>query len=423
MGKRNYILIVLVLWGLPAFGQNTTLNEMNTLLEKRDFFVLKDKLAISSTGLQRMDSLYFGASVQNAFGDCDQSIATIKKLSQEYATQIDDNAWSNLLNILADNYIKNFDYKSAAACYAILLRKYSPVLSEAEKDSYFNNYNLYKSLENIAPQTVSFVGNQIVQMRQDQEELWNVPITVNQKDSAHFIFDSGAGMSTISSSAARQLGLHIIPSNIKVNSANDHQILAQLGVADEIRIGGAIFRNVVFLVMDDSLLQFPAVNYKIDGIIGFPVIHAMRNITITRNGQLSINNRLDNPQMQSNFYYQGNAIRMLGIAGKDTLLFHLDTGAKQSELNKEYYNANKSYIRSISEKRKYQLGSAGGVTSYKTFQYPNFTLQIGTGKRMLPYIPVYPDKVSPYGNAIGQDYIRLFDQMQIDFDHCYITFQ
>ncbi len=423
MSKYNYIVVVLMIWTFPALGQRATLNEMNSLLEKKDFFALKDNLIVANTGLSSMDSLYFQSFVQNAFGNNIQSIEAIKKLNLEYPTQVDDNAWRSLLNTLADDYTKIFDYKSAAACYAILLRKYSPVLSREDIDSYSNSYRLYKSLEDIAPQTVSFGENQIVQMRQDQEELWNVPIVVNQKDISHFIFDSGAGISTISSSAAQQLGLQIIPSNIQVNSANDRQILAQLGIANQIKIGGAIFQNVVFLVMDDAMLQFPSENYKIEGIIGFPVIHAMRNITITRNGQLLVNNPPINQYAKSNFYYQGNAIRMLGVTGKDTLLFHLDTGAKQSELNKEYYDANKSLIRSVSEKRKYQLGGAGGVTSYKTFQYPNFTLQIGSGKNTLPYIPVYPDKVSPYGNAVGQDYIRLFDKMQIDFDHCYINFQ
>ncbi|PZP49078.1 MAG: hypothetical protein DI598_08725, partial [Pseudopedobacter saltans] len=66
---------------------------------------------------------------------------------------------------------------------------------------------------------------------------------------------------------------------------------------------------------------------------------------------------------------------------------------------------------------------AGGVTSYKTYQLPNFSIRIGSGIKELPYIPVYPDKISPYGNAIGQDYIQLFDQMNIDFENCYIDFK
>ncbi len=396
---------------------------MNNLLAKRDFFSLKEKLAVADAGVSTQDSLYFQASVQNAFGNNEQSIAAIKRLSQEFATRMDDNAWSNLLNILADDYVKIYDYKSAAACYAILLRKYSAVLSREDRESYANSYTLYKSLENVASQTVDFVGNQPVRMYADQEELWNVPIVVDQKDSARFVFDSGAGISTISNSAAQRLGLRIIPATIKVNTATDHQFLAQLGVVEEMQIGGTFFHHVVFLVVEDETLHFPAVNYKIEGIVGFPVISAMGNITITRDGILLVNSPLEDQWLKANFYYQGNAVRMLGIAGKDTLLFHLDTGAKQSELNKDYYDAHKSYIRSVSEKRKYQLGSAGGVTSYKTFQLPDFSLQIGAGKRTLSYIPVYPDKVSPYGNAVGQDYIRLFDRMQIDFRHCYITLQ
>lgn len=396
---------------------------MNTLLAKRDFFALKDQLSFSNKNITTQDSLYFQASVQNAFGQNEQSIAAIRQLGEHYATQVEDDAWINLLNILADNYAKMYDYKSTAASYAILLRRYGNKLNETDVESYDNDYTLYKALEKVPAQTIIFQNSMSVQMRKDQQELWNVPILFNKKDSAHFVFDSGAGISTITNSAARKLGLQIIPANIKVNSANDRQIVAQLGIADEMQLGGAVLHHVVFLVMDDRMLDFPTINYTIDGIIGFPVINALHNITISKNGVLKINNTIKTQTIHSNFYYQGNAIRMHGIVGKDTLFFHLDTGAKQSELNKEYYDANKSYVRSISEKKKYHLGGAGGVTSYKAFQLPNVSVQIGSGKKILPYIPVYPTKVSPYGNAIGQDYIQLFDQMQIDFENCYINFR
>ncbi|WP_447640558.1 MULTISPECIES: retropepsin-like aspartic protease [Chitinophagaceae] len=423
MKKFNYFVFFLLLCVSTVLGQNATLTKMNDLLAKKDFFALAKVLSVADGSITPQDSLYFLAATQNAFGENQNSIATIRALSDHYATQIDDNAWMHLLNILADDYTKNYDYKSATACYAILLRKYSSVLTKDDIDSYTNSYQLYKSLENIPAQTVTFSENVPVQMSPDQESLWNVPIVVNDQDSVHFIFDSGAGISTITTSAAHRLGLQIIPANIKVDAANDHQVLAQLGIADVLKIGGAVFHHVVFLVMDDRLLNFPSIKYQINGIIGFPVIHAMHNITITRGGLLWMNQMRHREQPMANFYYQGNAIKMLGLAGKDTLLFHLDTGAKQSELGKDYYNANSSYIRSVSEKKKYHLGSAGGVTSYKTFQLPNFSVQIGTGKATLPYIPVYPNKVSPYGNAIGQDYIGLFGNMVIDFDRCYITFQ
>lgn len=421
--KSKIVTLSLFVWSVQSHAQNTSLAQMNDLLEKRDFFSLKKELSVSNPSLTQQDSLYFQASVQNTFGNNAQSIAAIKTLSENFATKVDDNAWINLLNILADDYIKIYDYKSAAASYAILLKRYGNRLSQSDVAGYENNYSLYKSLEHVPAHTVQFLNSEPVVLSKDQQELWNVPIVVNQKDSARFIFDSGAGFSTITTSAANRLGVRIIPTSIKINSANDKKVDAQLGIAEEIKMGGAIFHNVVFLVIADEALQFPAIDYRIEGIIGFPVISSMRNITITRKGLLYINQSENNSSKNANFYYQGNAIRILGFNGKDSMFFHLDTGAKQSELNKEYYDANSAYVRSVSEKRKYKLGGAGGVTSYKTFQLPNFSLQIGSGKKTLPYIPVYPNKVSPYGNAIGQDFIQLFEKMTIDFDNCHINFQ
>ena len=404
-------------------AQKTSLEVMNNWLQKRDFFSLKTALAMPNDLITKQDSLYFQASVQNAFGKNKSSIATIKQLSDKYASQIEDDAWINLLSILADDYTKIYDYHSAEAIYAILLTKYGAKLNKDDYDSYENNYSLYKSLAKVPVQTVRFLDKEPILLSRDQQDLWNIPVVINQKDSARFIFDSGAGLSTITESAARRLGVQIIPANVKINSANDKQLLAQVGVASEIKIGGAIFNNVVFLVIADEFLQFPSINYRIEGIVGFPVINAMQNITITKNGSLYIHSNTHGSSDVVNFYYQGNAMKLLGRSSGDTLFFHLDTGAKQSELNKEYYDAHRSLVRAVSEKKKYHLGGAGGVTTYKTYQLPNFPIKIGSRERMLPFIPVYPDKVSPYGNAIGQDYIGLFNQMEIDFKNCYIDFK
>ncbi|PZP42455.1 MAG: hypothetical protein DI598_16910, partial [Pseudopedobacter saltans] len=203
---------------------------MNALLEKRDFFTLKNVLSRFNPNITTQDSLYFQASVQNTFGNNLQSIAAIKSLSEQYATRLDDDAWINLLNILADDYVKTYDYKSAAASYAILLRRYGNKLTQTDIAGYENNYNLYKPLENVPAQTVQFLDSEPITLSRDQQELWNVPVQVNKKDSAHFIFDSGAGFSTITRSAANHLGITIIPANVKVNTANDKQVLAQLGV-------------------------------------------------------------------------------------------------------------------------------------------------------------------------------------------------
>src|SRR5207237_3830724 len=110
--------------------------------------------------------------------------------------------------------------------------------------------------------------------------LLNVPVEINAQK-MDFVFDTGANISTVSASTAQKLGLRIIEADIAVGSSTDIKVKSKLGVAPEIKVGQVTLKNVVFLVLEDKALTFPQINYQINGIVGFPVIEAFREITLT----------------------------------------------------------------------------------------------------------------------------------------------
>ncbi|QES90031.1 retropepsin-like aspartic protease [Rhizosphaericola mali] len=416
-----FLSITLFLF-LDAYGQKKY-ESLGKYLESKDYFSLKSYLHHSTLPLETKDSVYFESIVQNAFGENDAAIKSIHYLSEHYASGLDDNAWIKLLNVLADSYVKTFQYNSAAQTYALLLQEYGSKLSPSNQIDYKNNYELYHALKNIATQTIQTVPNDSFSIWRDQVSLWNINVSVDKQGIQPFIFDSGAGFSTISASTANKLNLKIIPSNITVGTATEKKVYSQLAVADQIEFGSTIIKNVVFLVLPDDQLNFPSIQYQIHGIIGFPVIKELGKLSISNAGVATILTA-DSAIEHANFFYQGNAIIVKGFSGKSLLNFHFDTGAKQSELDEDYYKSHKYIVKNSSKKEKVNLGGAGGITSFKALQLSKFPLKIGNSpSKILENINVYPDKESPYGNALGQDYIQLFDKVIIDFKDCSLEFK
>src|SRR5262249_32603262 len=86
------------------------------------------------------------------------------------------------------------------------------------------------------------------------------------------VLDTGAGFSTITETNAARLGLHRLDAAVTVGNAAQQDIATHLAVADRLQFAGAEYRNVVFIVVPDAALSFAGGAYKIEAIVGFPVL-------------------------------------------------------------------------------------------------------------------------------------------------------
>ncbi|PWG74236.1 hypothetical protein DF186_18940, partial [Enterococcus hirae] len=78
-------------------------------------------------------------------------------------------------------------------------------------------------------------------------------------------------------SEASRAGLSIREVGLQVATSTGKVVTADVAVADRLRVGGAEFRHVVFLVFPDELLTFPD-GTRISGLIGLPMIEALGEI-------------------------------------------------------------------------------------------------------------------------------------------------
>jgi predicted aspartyl protease len=421
--KRVTAVLLALLVSMVAFGQakNEKFDEVYKLIEQKNYFTAKELYRVNEKYLSQEYRSYVSAFLNNAFGDLkasDQNIAEILKKGKS----IPDSLKYKLYNVKEDNAVKSYNYREAKEATATLLTRYSHFMSPKEVTDFQNRLKIWTALENEPKQTVSITGDTRLKMEKDKAGINNLKVEAGAA-TLNFIFDTGANISTTCQSVAKQLNMKIIPTSIEVGTITGSTVAAQLAVCDRMTIGNIEIRNAIFLVLDDANLTFAQIDYRILGIIGFPIIEAMKEIQITQDGYFMV------PQKGTTIEYPSN-MAMNGLTPlifMDRKHFTFDTGADKTMLYETYYQANKAEIDSKYKLDSISFGGAGGLKKFEGFKIThNFTI---LGKTItLKDIDLLREKRDKDGEAedvygnIGQDLIRQFSRMTLNFDKMFIKF-
>src|SRR5690606_9511800 len=151
------------------------------------------------------------------------------------------------------------------------------------------------------------------------------------------IFDTGANFSTVTESTAQKLKIHIMDTTvIDVGSITGTKVKSKIGVCPEFSMGDILVKNAVFLVMPDEALAIPQIPFQINGIIGFPVIEAMKEVQLTRSGEFIV------PSERSADREQNMALSFLTpVIRLDEGNFTFDSGANSTMLYDNYFKKHK----------------------------------------------------------------------------------
>jgi predicted aspartyl protease len=249
----------------------------------------------------------------------------------------------------------------------------------------------------------------------------NLSIT-NDNDSLDFLFDTGANFSCVARSVAEKLKMNILPYAVEAAGATGAAVPVQIAVCPEFHLGNIKIQNAVFLVLDDKQLSFSLlfIKYKVLGIIGYPVIEALKEVQITKDGYFIVpqNETVD---ASSNMAMYG-LTPLMSIEGNPYIF---DTGANKSSLNKPYYLANKEEVERKYKPKTIKVVSAGGKTKQKGYRI-DAKLNVSGRDIILDKVPltkeeVASDKKGIWGR-IGQDLIEQFDVMTLNFNQMFIKF-
>lgn len=230
-----------------------------------------------------------------------------------------------------------------------------------------------------------------------------------------FILDTGAGMSTITRSAAARLKLRVLGEPVTVGSSTQTSVPAHLGVADSVEIAGNRFRNVVFIVMADEALTFGS--YKIDAILGFPVLSRLGRIEFARVGGGELFRvgapSAGAPRARDLYLDVLRPMVIVDVAGAGPVRMLLDSGAKSSSFGKLFAGEFPALLRDAST-RTATIGGAGGMKTIEVKVLKNVAMIVDGRVRRLESIDVSEAERGAHG-MVGQDVLRAEGGFALDF--------
>lgn len=425
MNKQIFPVLLLV---LLAGCKETTINEeqsktcfktIESLIDKKDFFAARDHYNDCRQKMNEYHQLVSGALVDHAFNRLDSSNQKIGRLLQEYGTDLSDSLRYKLLVAKQINHGKRYEYEEAYQAINEIINTLDDQIPAVEKNDFLNARIIWKTLSGQPGQAVTVAGTTTLKIKHDKAGLANLTVGTGA-DSLDFIFDTGANFSTVTASTAKRFNMVMMDSVIDVRAITGTMVKSGIAVCPEFHMGNIKIKNAVFLVFADSALAVPKIGYQINGIIGFPVIEAMKEIQITRAGEFIV------PQQRTAYEHSNMALDFLTpvlVLNGDSYTF--DTGANKTILYSAYFRKHKKDIESIYQEREVDLGGAGGSVNRKVYSI-TFIPVIDDKPVRIDSVMVLEENMAEeleyfYGN-IGQDLIKKFDRMTLNFEAMFIRF-
>lgn len=369
---------------------------------------------------------FFKAAYANAVNKPDSSLYWLRTYLGRKKKPPKDMAFP-YYNLEHDNYVRSFRFREAAATGTYLLRKFkSEYKDDEEKGIRYANL-IWQALEKEPVQKIEQPQVDTIPFTRDIAGLINLKVLANETESA-FVFDTGAGLSSITESHAKKLGLKILPdSGIYVAGFNNIYNPVRIGIAPELQFGQVKIYNEPFLVFSDEAFTFANGAYKINGIIGFPIAKGLGRIHIESKQLVLEKHRQDDPTLVPNFFIETlRPILMLEYKGK-LLPFNFDTGANTSSFSKPLFELDSVSLLQVGKYIQATNASAGGATTRRVLEVPSLEMKLNgeTIKLINPDIDTENHHVSSdklYGN-IGQDLLRQYKRVVIDFGNSHFRLE
>jgi hypothetical protein len=245
-----------------------------------------------------------------------------------------------------------------------------------------------------------------------------IPVEINGNH-GEFGFDTGAVMSFISESEAARMGLRIQDSRARIGNIAGSTAGLKTAVADRLKIGSFEVKQVAFMVFRDDQPPFTKMPIGHRGIIGIPVLLALRTISM-HDGILEFGSRrAEDAMAQANVAFDDSTpVVRVNVLGRD-LIFVFDTGAQQTFLYQPFVDAFPGLLQQTKTGESKRVTGIGQSLQIESATLPQLTIGVGAFRASLGPVRVLLKNTAHGSNwfvgNLGMDFLMQAHEVTLDF--------
>ncbi|MEO1137417.1 MAG: retropepsin-like aspartic protease [Pseudomonadota bacterium] len=288
------------------------------------------------------------------------------------------------------------------------------------------SYAFFNAMSPIPRMGVAVADTHDAEISRDKAGLPRIPISVNGV-SDHAIFDTGAAFSTVTTTMANKMNLRQLGAEVDVGGSTNATVQSGIAIADRVRLGGAEFTNVPFIVVPDESMSFPEQQYFVTSVLGLPIIRSLGRIEWSKaenEEHIRFGVTKARPTVETaNMITSGWEMVLLAHINqsKERLRFFLDTGAVKSAFYSHAKDAAPSLMDGAETGTRRVGGLGGVVEELETLVIPSYRIKIDSAEIEAGPSTMQLDDGSFRHGVIGQDTLQDFGDFIIDFGAMTLT--
>jgi len=314
---------------------------------------------------------FYRGILANRTNQLEQSVKILEPLVDQVTAKGNKTREKLLRITLAEDYLRLGDWDKAGQAFRAIDDRLHGTLSSGEQDEIEMPLKILRLVKGNPPITADACGTFRIQVSTNPLGLIDVPVLIDSR-SDHWMLDPTSQFNLISRSIAQDAGLEVSRDSATIRTLTGRPIQVHGTVIPQFIIGGRLtLHNVTAFVFDDSDYSFKSAGYRVEGVLGYPVLAAMGRLTVSDNtiqvdpakedGQNEGEDRLTTGVQ---FYLDGDQIivalgrtkdrapdsRVSGSSGgrsgdrsgdsggSDDQMFSIDAGGQQTYLTSRWFN-------------------------------------------------------------------------------------
>jgi predicted aspartyl protease len=379
------------------------------LYQAKDYFALRERLTTSASS---PGERFFLAAVHHAFNDPLASNASVDALLAEGARG--DGLVVELWEMKLSNHLRLGQYREALEAADLLLSLGRH--GEVDVEDASNTRKLLRALADVPAQEVRVRGPTTLRL----DASGHIPLEI-EGSSRRYTFDTGANFSALMRSEAEALGLRVRAAGVEVGTATGKKVLADVAVANRAAIGNIDYRNVVFLVLPDEALTFPEDDFRIPGLVGFPLIEAMGEVRFVSGDLIEIPAEPPTRSLVNLALEELEPLLRVHFEG-EPLVCRFDTGAGETTFYEPFFRRRRGWVQERGAEQLAKTGGVGGMREIHAYLLPRLVLEVAGERISLSDVDVYTESIVEEDENyldcnVGQDLLEPFSSYTINFRH------